>query len=387
MHRIVNLPSMSLLVVFSCCSMSAATAYAQSTGQSSSSASSAQVRSDSTYQAMDNNQTKDRKATHGKEKAVQDAPRYPAATRKSPKSDVSKENAKALAELGKTYNAQDYSKTRSLADDFLPKAKTPYEKSLAYEIAGSAAFSQKDFTSAATDFQEAVTANGLDNNGHYDSMSNLVASLSNAGKYPEALKVLDQFLAETKTTDPQYANMRLSLLAHTGQAGDAEVAYKERLAKDPNDHEAFQNLLATYQQEHKDAEMLSLLRQRYKQGQLATAEDLRFYYVALLQNPGPNWKEAAEVLDSGVAKGTIPKNDQTATAYSVVAQTAFGQDQWNIALANYAKAASMSSSGDADLNRARILFGQGKKAEAKAAALEAQKKGVKNPASLQRFLK
>ncbi len=320
-------------------------------------------------------------------KDVKEAPRYPNATRKEPKPKVSDENGKALTEISKAYSAQDFAKVRSLTDDFLPKAGTPYEKALAYEIAGSAAFAQKDYPSAATDFQEVITANGLDNNGHYDSMSNLVASLSNAGKYPEALKVLDQFLAETRTTDPQYANMRLSLLSHTGKAGDAEAAFKERLAKDPNDHTAFQNLLATYQQENKSAEMLALLRGRYKQGLLTTGDDLRAYYVTLLQNPGPNWKEAQEVLDSSVAKGTLPKNDQTATAYSVVAQTAFGQDQWNIALSNYAKAAGMSASGEADLNRARILSGQGKKAEAKAAALEAQKKGVKDPAALQKFLK
>ena len=325
-------------------------------------------------------------STQGK-KDAQEAPRYPNATRKEPKPKVSDEGGKQLTEISKAYSAQDFAKVRSLADDFLPKASTPYEKAMAYEIAGSAAFSQKDYASAATDFQEVITANGLDNNGHYDSMSNLVASLSNSGKYPEALKVLDQFIAETKTTDPQYANMRLSLLSHTGKAGDAEVAFKERLAKDPNDHTAFQNLLATYQQQNKNAEMLALLRDRYKQGQLASAEDLRAYYVTLLQNPGSNWKEAQEVLDSGVAKGTIPKDEQTATAYSVVAQSAFGQDQWNIALANYAKAAGMSSKGDADLNRARILSGQGKKAEAKAAALEAQKKGVKDPAALQRYLK
>ncbi|MBS0225139.1 MAG: hypothetical protein JSS25_02185 [Proteobacteria bacterium] len=336
-------------------------------------------------QDQDNNKTA--RPNHSKDKAAQDAVRYPNATRKEPKPQVSDQNGKALLEISKAYSAQDFAKVRSLADDFLPKASTPYEKSLAYEIAGSAAFSQKDYTSAATDFQEVITANGLDNNGHYDSMSNLVASLSNSGKYPEALKTLDQFLAETKTTDPQYANMRLSLLSHTGKAGDAEAAFKERLAKDPQDHAAFQNLLATYQQQNKTAEMLALLRDRYKQGLLASADDLRAYYVTLLQTPGSNWKEAQDVLDSGVAKGTIPKDEQTATAYSVIAQSAFGQDQWNIALANYAKAAGMSSKGDADLNRARIYLGQGKKAEAKAAALEAQKKGVKDPAVLQRFLK
>lgn len=334
---------------------------------------------------QDNNKTA--RPNHSKDKAVQDAVRYPNATRKEPKPKVSDEGGKQLNEIGKAYAAQDFAKVHALTDEFLPKASTPYEKALAYEIAGSAAFSQKDYATAATNFQQVITANGLDNNGHYDSMSNLVASLSNSGKYPEALKVLDQFIAETRTTDPQYANMRLSLLSHTGKAGDAEAAYKQRLAANPNDHVAFQNLLATYQQQNKNTEMLALLRDRYKQGLLASGDDLRAYYVTLLQNPGPNWKEAQEVLDSGVAKGTIAQNDQTATAYSVIAQTAFGQDQWNIALADYAKAAGMSTNGDADLNRARILLGQGKKAEAKAAALEAQKKGVKNPAALQRFLK
>lgn len=384
MPSIARLLSLSILATLACFA-GVSPAAAQTDKEDRDSAAQSRLMRSAYSQDQDNNKTA--RPNHSKDKAAQDAVRYPNATRKEPKPQVSDQNGKALLEISKAYSAQDFAKVRSLADDFLPKASTPYEKSLAYEIAGSAAFSQKDYTSAATDFQEVITANGLDNNGHYDSMSNLVASLSNSGKYPEALKTLDQFLAETKTTDPQYANMRLSLLSHTGKAGDAEAAFKERLAKDPQDHAAFQNLLATYQQQNKTAEMLALLRDRYKQGLLASADDLRAYYVTLLQTPGSNWKEAQDVLDSGVAKGTIPKDEQTATAYSVIAQSAFGQDQWNIALANYAKAAGMSSKGDADLNRARIYLGQGKKAEAKAAALEAQKKGVKDPAVLQRFLK
>ncbi len=320
-------------------------------------------------------------------KDAQEAPRYPGATRKEPKPKVSDDGRKKLDEISKAYAAQDYAKALSLANEYAPQASTPYEKALAYEIAGSAAFSQKDYVNAAVDFQQVIAANGLDNNGHYDSMSNLVASLSNAGKYPEALKALDQFIAETRTTDPQYANMRLSLLSHTGKAGDAEAAYKERLAKDPNDRNAFQNLLATYQQQNKNAEMLALLRDRYKQGLLATPEDLRTYYVILLQSPEANWKEAQGLLDSGVTKGTIPKNDETATAYSVIAQTVLAKYMEGLALEDYAKAASMSTNGKADLNRASILFNQGKKAEAKAAAQEALKKGVKDPAAAQRFLK
>ncbi|PNS08763.1 hypothetical protein Lysil_0392 [Lysobacter silvestris] len=380
--RHTRLLSIAMIIA---CSVVALPAAAQTDAQDRATAAQSRLMRSAAAQDQDNNKTA--RPDHRKDKAVQDAVRYPLATRKEPKPKVSDEGGKQLSEISKAFAAQDFSKTRSLADDFLPKASTPYEKSLAYEIAGSAAFSQKDFASATTDFQEVITANGLDNNGHYDSMSNLVASLSNSGKYPEALKVLDQFLAETKTTDKQYADMRLSLLAHTGNAGDAVAAYKQRLAKDPNDRAALQNLLATYQQGNNNAEMLALLRDRYKQNLLTTPEDLRYYYIALLQNSGTNWKEAQEVLDSAVAKGTLPKNDQTATAYSVVAQSAFAQDQWNIALADYAKAASMSTTGDADLNRARILAGQGKKADAKAAAQEALKKGVKDPAAAQRFLK
>lgn len=384
MSTTARLLSLFIVAVLACLA-GMSSAAAQTPEQDRASAAQSRLLRSAAAQDQENNKTAS--PGHRRDKAAQDAVRYPNATRKEPEPKVSSENAKTLGEISKTYSAQDFSKVRSMVDDFLPKATTPYEKSLAYEIAGSAAFAQKDYASSATDFREVITTNGLDNNGHYDSMSNLVASLSNGGKYPEALQVLDQFIAETKTTDPQYANMRLSLLSHTGKAGDAEAAFKQRLAKDPNDRNAFQNLLATYQQENKNAEMLALLRDRYKQGLLTTGDDLRAYYVTLLQNPGPNWKEAQEVLDSGVTKGTIAKNDQTATAYSVVAQTAFAQDQWNLALANYAKAAGMSSTGDADLNRARILSGQGKTAEAKAAALEAQKKGVKDPAALQRFLK
>ena len=71
----------------------------------------------------------------------------------------------------------------------------------------------------------------------------------------------------------------------------------------------------------------------------------------------------------------------------VAARGAFDNSLWNDALSILSKAASMSSNGEADLNRAKILSTQGKKAESKAAAQAALTKGVKNTADAQRLLK
>ena len=70
----------------------------------------------------------------------------------------------------------------------------------------------------------------------------------------------------------------------------------------------------------------------------------------------------------------------------VLSQKAYYNGSDMDAIALYKRAASIATDGEASLNLAKILDGQGKVAEAKAAAQAAIDKGVKKPEDAKRIL-
>jgi hypothetical protein len=325
----------------------------------------------------------------GKAKASEapaaEASRYPNAKRKEPKVSTTRDGAAQLQKIVESFNAKDFAGVIKQADTVIAGSASPYEKAFAERLAGLASAQLKQSDKAISYLKASVDANALDNNPHFDSMSDLAAQYQAAGKNAEALATLDKFLTESGSTDPQYGPMRASLMATTGHSEEAIKLYTDAYNKNPNDIQAVRNLAGTYEASGNTKKAYELLNDARKRG-IADEQDYKVLYSGYLVKD-KNWKSATEVLDDGVAKNMIPKNDDTARAYMVAAQGAFGDDQWNVALANYTKAASMSSNGEADLNRAKILSTQGKKAESKAAAQAALAKGVKNTADAQRLLK
>jgi hypothetical protein len=315
-----------------------------------------------------------------------EAPRYPNAKRKEPKVSTTRDGAAKLQLMVDAFNKKDFAGVVTQADAVVAGGSaSPYEKAFAQRLAGLASAQTKNSAKAISYLKAAVDANALDNNPHFDSMSDLAAQYQAAGNNAEALATLEKFLAESGSTDPQYGPMRASLMASGGRSEEAIKLYTDAYTKNPNDIQAVRNLAGTYEAAGNTKKAYELLNDARKRG-IAAAEDYKVLYSGYLVKD-KNWKSATEVLDEGVTKNLIPKNDDTARAYMVAAQGAFADDQWNVALANYTKAASMSSNGEADLNRAKILSTQGKKAESKAAAQAALAKGVKNTADAQRLLK
>ena len=329
-------------------------------------------------------------ATHGKAAtaATAEVQRYAEATRKSPEPKLGKTTGKTLEGIATLYSNKAYADAMQQAATFAgTTASTAYEKSYAWQIAGSAAAALHDDAHAAEYFKNALDANGLENNSHYDTMSNLVSVQQASGNAAGALQTLDRFVAETKTTDPSYTGVRATLLSQLGRTDEAAKLYAATAAAHPNDRTALMNMVSAYQQSKDYAKADALLQDGRKRGLLTEAGDYRALYSGLLVNE-KKWRDAQEVIEEGVAKGVLPKDDDTGKAYMVVAQQAFSENLWNIALDLYSRAAAMTTTGEADLNRARILHTQGKAVESRAAAKAALAKGgVKNVAEAQRLAK
>lgn len=314
------------------------------------------------------------------------APLFPNATRQEPDAKASSKSLKALQGVQEMYEKQDYAGAIAKADEIAAKPDAnAYEKSFAYQLAGSAAADMNNEAKSAEYFQKALDGNGLDNNSHYQVMSNLAAVQFGMERYDDALKTLDRFLAETKSPDVKYQTMRGSLLASLGRNDEAAKLYRDLLAKNPDDKKILMNAVASLQQADQFDQANALLGEAYKKGQLTEAREYKALYAGYLNSD--KWKEAIPVINDGVAKGLLPQDAELAKAYMIVAQKAYAEDDTKTAVEMYGKAAPIAADGEAYLNLAKVYSYQGKKAEAKDAAQKALDKGVKKPDEARTLLK
>lgn len=379
--------SAPLLLVAAIAASAAMPAFAQMSGSSSQSGQNSNTAGSESMRA----QRERRKAELGQSKnegkaetAV--APLFPNATRQEPEAKASSKTLKALQGVQELYEKQDYAGTVAKAEEIANKADAnPYEKGFAYQLAGSASADLNNEAKAAEYFQKALDSNGLDNNSHYQVMSNLAAVQLSLEQNDAALKTLDRFLAETKTTDTKYQAMRGSILASLGRNDEAAKLYKDLLAKNPNDKRVLMNAVASLQQADQYDQANALLGEAYKKGQLTEAREYKALYAGYLNSD--NWKEAVPVINDGVAKGLLPQDAELAKAYMIVAQKAYTEDDTKTAVEMYGKAAPIAADGEAYLNLAKVYSYQGKKAEAREAAQKALDKGVKKPDEAKTLLK
>lgn len=380
-----------LLIAAAVSTILIAPAFAQSMGNSSSSprARPSQESNQAGSESM-RSQRDRRRAELGnkdnKQEQAAAAPLFPNATRQEPEAKASSKTLKALQAAQESYEKQDYAGTVAKAEEIASKADAnAYEKSFAYQLAGSASADQNNEAKAAEYFQKALDANGLDNNSHYQVMSNLAAVQMGLDQYEPALKTLDRFMAETKTDDAKYLSMRGSILGAAGRNAEAAKVFQELMAKNPNDKKVLMNAVASLQQAEQYDQANALLGEAYKKGQLTEAREYKALYAGYLNSD--KWKEAKTVIEDGAAKGLLAPDADLARAYMIVAQKAYAQDDTKTAEEMYTKAAPIAADGEAYLNLAKVYSLQGKKAQAKEAAQKALDKGVKDPAQANSLLK
>ncbi len=129
---------------------------------------------------------------------------YPNATRQEPNLKASAKLGSKLQKLIDSYNDQKFPETRALADEILanPAANT-YDKSLAAQLGSQAAYNTDDSAAAKKYLQQVLEFNGLENNGHFQSMLMLAQLQLQDNETAAGLATLDKYLAESKSTKPE----------------------------------------------------------------------------------------------------------------------------------------------------------------------------------------
>jgi tetratricopeptide (TPR) repeat protein len=311
--------------------------------------------------------------------ATNQAPLYPNATRQSPPQSSSKDLAKDMAALFKLQegdNNEDAIIAKADAILANPKASA-FDKSSAAYMAGGAWQGKENgpYPNTIKYYKAAIDNNGMHNNNHYRAMLQLAQLEEADGQHAEALKTVDQFLAETKSDDSNAQTIRTQILLGMDKPEEATASLEKMLAAKPNDKKIMMNLASLYMQSNQDAKAAAMFDKMHAAGLLSDTKDYEAGY-RLLANITGREKDALALIDEGLAKGALTPN---ADIYSFQGQVYYSQDQTAKAIAAWNKGAPLAKDGAMFLNVAKLQSGEEHWAEAKAAAHSALDKGVKKP--------
>lgn len=338
-------------------------------------------------------------------------PAFPDATREEPRLRSSPRLQRQLSQLVEAYNEGDTTKARELADAILANERAnAYDISFAAQVAASAASDQDDLEAAIAYMERVIETNGLDNEGHYNTMQNLAVAQLNSDQPAAAVATLTRLINETQTRNPvihhtlgsayfraeQFAEAAAALrkaislspeprtdwlrllqaaLIESGETEAAVAVGQQVLAKTPDDKQAVFALASNFIDLERYDDAIRLLEDARTRGLFNEARDYRTLY-SLYFNVEGRERDVIAVIEEGFAKGVLPRDLQSLSA---LAQAAYFSDDMTRAIAAYREAAALDPRGESGLNYAKVLSAEGLDAEARAAARAALAKGLQRP--------
>ncbi len=334
---------------------------------------------------------------------------YPEATRKNPTAKATERTSRKMTEMTKLFDADKRAESRAIADEILadPKANG-YEKAYAAQFAAQIAYEADDMPAALAYFQQAIDADGLDNNAHYGLMVNLAQLQQQEEQYAESAATFERFFSETKSKDPttlvvqgqglylmkrydqaavaikqaielspdpkpEWMSLLMQVYLDADKIGEAVTTAEQIAAAKPNDKRAQLNLAAVYSQAEMPDKALALLEKLRASGQLDSANEYKVLFTTYAGIEGRE-KDVIAVINEGLDKGVLQPEYNT---YVALAQAYYFSDQPAQAITAYQKAAPLAKDGETYLNLAKVLQQENRISEAKAAARQALAKGIK----------
>ena len=350
---------------------------------------------------------------------------FPDTTRQEPEAKGSPKVLTKLNKLIEAYNkALDqedeakanagYTTARTLADEIIANGSAnAYDKALAAQIASQAALNTDDEAAAEGYLKQAVDANALGNNQHFQLMLQLAQLQLQKDDYTNGFATLDKYLAESKSkrpadfafkgqylyqadrfaecipplkqaietsTNPEdkvdnWTQILMVCYQEAGQLAEAVKVAEQLAAKSPNDKRAQMNLASIYLNSEQEAKAAAVLEKLRAAGLMTEEKDYRQLYLTYANMEGKE-KDVIAVVNEGLQKGIVKPDYQT---YLALAQAHYYSEQIPQAIEAWQKAAPLSKDGETYLNLARVLWQEGRIPEAKVAARAALDKGLKKP--------
>lgn len=351
------------------------------------------------------------------DKAGKRETQYPDAARKA-EAKASAKMSSRLQKMVDLYEKEKGAEARKIADEIIAsEAANAYDRAFAAQLAANIAYEADDTAAAMAYLKKVIELDGLDNDGHYNSMLMLGQLQLQEDQYAEALATFDRFLGETKTSKPEHLVLKgnalyrlerypeaaqvlkqaidatpeprsdwqqllMATYIEMGNTAEAAKLAEQVAQKNPTDKRAQMNLVATYLQGDMMDKAAAVLEKLRASGQFTEDRDYRQLFATYLNMDGKE-KQAIEVINEGLQKGVLKPDYQT---YVALAQAYYFSDQPAPAIDAYKKAAPLAPDGETYLNLARLLWQEDRIPEAKEAARQAIAKGVKKPEDAKKIL-
>ncbi|MEI2796460.1 tetratricopeptide repeat protein [Pseudoxanthomonas sp. F11] len=350
---------------------------------------------------------------------------FPDTTRQEPEAKGSPKVLTKLNKLIEAYNkaleqedeakaTAGYTTARTLADEIIANGSAnAYDKALAAQIASQAALNTDDEAAAEGYLKQAIDANALGNNQHFQLMLQLAQLQLQKDDYTNGFATLDKYLAESKSkrpadfafkgqylyqadrfaecipplkqaietsTNPEdkvdnWTQILMVCYQEAGQLAEAVKVAEQLAAKSPTDKRAQMNLASIYLNSEQEAKAAAVLEKLRAAGLMTEEKDYRQLYLTYANMDGKE-KDVIAVVNEGLQKGVVKPDYQT---YLALAQAYYYSEQIPQAIEAWQKAAPLSKDGETYLNLARVLWQEGRVPEAKVAARAALEKGLKKP--------
>lgn len=360
---------------------------------------------------------RERRRPRGGDSAKQQE-RYPDATRQAKTEGASARMGRRLNQLNEAMGESDYDAVLEIANDIISEPRAnDYDKAFASNLAGHAAYNNDDLEGAKRHIAQAIEYDALDNTNHFQAIFMLAQLHAQDEENDEALALLDRYFTESGSKDAEELVLRgqilyqaeryddaipalreaieasedapsswtqtlMSAYAMSGREAEATALAEQMAAAAPDDKRSQINLVSLYLQANQDAKALEVLERLRAAGQLTEDREYRNLMAMHLNNEGGEAR-AIEVINEGIEKGVLETNHQT---YLALAQAYYFSDQVEPAIEAYRKAAPLDEDGETFLNLARVLYGEGREAEAAEAARQALSKGVANEQDARRII-
>jgi tetratricopeptide (TPR) repeat protein len=346
--------------------------------------------------------------------------KYPNATRKAPKLDLtSQSDADTINKGAQAYNNGKYDQAKTLLQPFADGKGTDskYAQVVALQILGNIAFKSGDMDTAIANLEKALSLKVMPNDTYFDMEYELAQFYQAKGSYQKSLDTIEKWRqagkretadsyglegvdyyrlgkynkaiaaikkAQSMSDKPNqtWSQVLAASYAETGNTDEAVKAAKAQLAKNPDDMTTLHNAVSVLVGAGKYSEALGLMQRAHDKGLLKKGKD--YILIAKLHmmkannsdKPKPETRAALAIIKEGMDKGLIKPDYET---YRIQGDAYYLSDKVSEAIGKYELAAKTAPDGQMNLQAASLLLSQGKHTAARKHARAALKQGLKHP--------
>ncbi|MDA3913901.1 tetratricopeptide repeat protein [Oleiagrimonas sp.] len=345
--------------------------------------------------------------------------KYPNATRKAPKLDLtSQEDADTINKGSKAYNKHDYATAKKVLQPYADgtASKSKYAQVVALQIMGNIAYKEGHVDKAIQMLQKALTLNVMPNQTYFDLEYELSQFYMVNKQYQKSADIIDKWRqegklqtadsygvqgvdyyrlgqydkaiaaikkAESMTDKPRetWNQVLAASYAESGNTTEAIAAAKAQLAKNPDDMTTLHNAVSLMVSAGNYDEATKLMEQAQTKGLLKKGKDyvllakLHLMKAQDAKDAKPEAQKAVSIIKQGIAKGVLKPGYES---NKIQGDAAYFSDKINEAISFYGKAAQDAPDGKVKLQQAQLLLSQHEDSAARKASEAAIKQGLKH---------